>query len=101
MKAQFDNPDRKMWPGTFVNVRLVTRTIPDAVVIPAQAIVTGPVDKVVYTVQPDETVKLQKVEVQTIEEGQAVVSGIAPGTRVVIEGTQNLRPGVKVREMQA
>jgi RND family efflux transporter MFP subunit len=91
----------KMWPGSFVNVRLVSRTIPDAVVIPSQAIVTGPVDKVVYTVQPDDTVKLQKVEVQMIWEGQAVVTGIVPGTRVVTEGAQNLRPDVKVREMPA
>jgi RND family efflux transporter MFP subunit len=100
MKAEFANADRRMWPGTFVNVRLVSRTIPDAVVIPAQAVVTGPVDKVVFIVQQDETVKMQKVEVLTIEEGQAAVSGIAAGARVVIEGTQNLRPGVRIREMQ-
>ncbi|MES2537510.1 MAG: efflux RND transporter periplasmic adaptor subunit [Pseudomonadota bacterium] len=101
MKAQFSNPGRKMWPGTFVNVSLVSRTFPNAVVIPAQAIVTGPVDKIVYVVQPDETVKLQKIEVITIENGQAAVSGLSAGTRVVIEGAQNLRPGTKVKEMQA
>jgi RND family efflux transporter MFP subunit len=100
MKAQFDNRDRKMWPGTFVNVRMVSRILPNAVVIPAQAIVTGPIDKIVYVVQPDDTVKMQKIEVVTIEKGQAAVSGIAAGTRIVIEGTQNLRPGVKVKEMQ-
>jgi RND family efflux transporter MFP subunit len=101
MKARFSNKERKMWPGTFVNVRLVSRTLPDAVVIPAQAIVTGPVDKVVYVVQPDETVKLQKIEVVTIDAGQAAVSGLRAGARIVIEGTQNLRPGVKVKEAQA
>lgn len=100
MKAQFDNRDRKMWPGTFVNVRMVSRTIPNAVVIPAQAIVTGPVDKIVYVVQPDDTVKIQKVEVVTIEKGRAAVSGIDVGTRIVTEGTENLRPGVKIKEMQ-
>jgi RND family efflux transporter MFP subunit len=101
MKAQFSNQGRKMWPGTFVNVRLISRTFANAVVIPAQAIVTGPVDKIVYVVQSDETVKMQKIDVITIEDGQAAVSGISPGSRVVIEGTQNLRPGAKVKEMQA
>lgn len=101
MKARFSNKDRKMWPGMFVNVRLVSRTLPDAVVIPAQAIVTGPVDKVVYVVQSDGTVKLQKIEVVAIDAGQAAVSGLRAGARIVIEGAQNLRPGIKVKEAQA
>lgn len=101
MKARFANADRAMWPGTFVNVRLISRRLPDAVVIPAQAIVTGPVDKSVYVVQSDDSVTIQKINVLTIEQGQAAVSGLAAGARIVIEGSQNLRPGAKVREMQA
>jgi RND family efflux transporter MFP subunit len=102
MKAQFDNRDRTMWPGMFVNVELVSRTIPDAVVVPAQAVVTGPVDAAVYVVTPDSKVEQKKIEVMNvIQDGQAVVSGIAPGTRVVVEGTQNLRPGVRIKEAQA
>lgn len=100
MKAQFDNRERKMWPGTYVNLSMVSRTLPDAVVIPAQAIVTGPADKFVYAIQPDETVKAQKIEVINIDEGQAAVSGVKAGTRLVVEGAQNLRPGAKVKEMQ-
>ncbi len=98
MKAQFDNRERRMWPGTYVNVRLVARTLPNAVVVPAQAVVTGPVDKFVYVVQSDNTVKAQKVEVLTIARGEAAVEGLNAGARVVVEGTQNLRPGSKVRE---
>lgn len=101
MKAQFDNRDRKMWPGSYVNIRMVSRTLPDAVVIPAQAIVTGPADKFVYLVQPDETVKMQKIEVINIDDGKAAVNGVRAGAKIVVEGAQNLRPGVKVREMQA
>ena len=41
MKARFANAQRQMWPGTFVNVTLVPRTLPQSVVIPAQAIVTA------------------------------------------------------------
>lgn len=101
MKAQFDNKDRKLWPGTFINVRLTSRVLHDAVVIPVQSIVTGPTDQFVYVVQPDETVKMQKISVINIDKAQASVSGLAIGTRIVIEGTQNLRPGAKVKEMQA
>lgn len=98
MKAQFENPKRTLWPGMYVNVKMVARTLPDAVVIPAQAVVTGPADKSVYVVQPDDTVKMQKIEVLNIDRGQAAVSGLSAGARVVVEGAQNLRPGAKIRE---
>jgi multidrug efflux system membrane fusion protein len=101
MKAQFANPDRKLWPGTFVTVRLVSRTVPNAVVVPAQAVVTGPTEKFVYVVQPDDAVRQHKVGVVAITEGQAAISGLDAGARVVVEGAQNLRPGSKVKEAQA
>lgn len=101
MKAQFANQDRQLWPGTYVNISLVSRTLPDAVVLPTQAVVTGPTEKLVYVVQPDDKVKIQKIEVIAIEGEQAVVSGLSAGARVVIEGAQNLRPGSQVKEMQA
>jgi multidrug efflux system membrane fusion protein len=100
MKARFSNADRKLWPGTFVNVRMVSRTLSDAVAIPSQAVVTGPDERFVYIVQPDNSVKRQKIEVLTIEDGQAAVSGLAAGTRIVVEGTHNLRPNSKVKEAQ-
>jgi RND family efflux transporter MFP subunit len=98
MKAEFDNQSQKLWPGSFVNVSLVTRTVPNAVLVPAQAVVNGPLDKFVYVVQADDTVKEQKVEVVAIENGEAAVTGLAAQTRVVVEGTQNLRPGSKIKE---
>ncbi len=98
MKARFDNTDHKLWPGGFVNVSMVTRHVSNAVTVPAQAVVTGPVEKFVYVVLDDSTVRDQKVEVLAIENGQAVITGIAGGARVVIEGAQNLRPGSKVKE---
>jgi RND family efflux transporter MFP subunit len=101
MKARFANAQRQMWPGTFVNVTLVSRTLPQSVVIPAQAIVTGPTEKFVYLIKPDSTVAVQKVTVLNIDEGQASVDGLKAGERIVVEGAQNLRPGAKVREAQS
>ena len=100
MKAEFDNAAHKLWPGTYVNVSLVSRNVENAVLVPAQAVVTGPVDKFIYVVQPDGTVQPQKVEVAAIENGQAAVTGLAAGTRVVVEGSQNLRPGTLIKETQ-
>jgi RND family efflux transporter MFP subunit len=98
MKAQFANAERRMWPGSFVTVRLVSRTLPSAVAVPAQAIVTSPDEKFVYLVQEDETVRKQRVEVIAIEDGIAATSGLAAGARIVVEGAQNLRPSAKVKE---
>ena len=101
MKAQFANSNHQLWPGTYVNVSLVSRTLPDAVVVPAQAVVTGPTEKFVYVVQPDDKVKIQKIDVAAIEGEQAVVTGLQAGARIVVEGAQNLRPGSQVKEVQA
>ncbi len=98
MKAQFDNAAQKLWPGSFVNVSLVSRNVSNAVLVPAQAVVTGPIDKFIYVVQPDDTVKEQKVDVLAIEDGQAAVIGLDAGVRVAVEGMQNLRPGSKISE---
>lgn len=100
MKAQFDNAAQKLWPGSFVNVSLVARNVSNAVLVPAQAVVNGPVYKFIYVVEPDNKVKEQKVEVLAIEQGQAAVTGLAAGARVVVEGMQNLRLGSKVSEVK-
>jgi multidrug efflux system membrane fusion protein len=100
MKAQFDNASQKLWPGTFVAVNMVSRNVTDAVLVPAQAVVTGPEYKFIYVVQPDETVKEQKIEVVAIEDGQAAVLGLAANARVVVEGSQNLRAGGKISEVK-
>ncbi|MEO6354543.1 MAG: efflux RND transporter periplasmic adaptor subunit [Burkholderiaceae bacterium] len=100
MKAQFANPQKQLWPGAFVNVRMISRTLPAAVVVPAQAVITGPSEQFVYLVQPDHTVQSRTVSIVTIENGQAVVTGLEAGQRVVLEGAADLRPGAKVKEVQ-
>ena len=98
MKAQFDNKDRRLWPGSFVNVRLISRTLSKVTVVPAQAVIIGPKDQFVYVVQEDGSVQPQKVALLANEGGIAAVSELAAGVRVVSEGAQNLRPGAKIKE---
>lgn len=98
LKARFDNPEHAMWPGTYVSVSLVTHILPQALRVPAQAVIKGAEATTVYLVQPDKSVTQHEVQVETVQDGLAVITGLEPGVRVVIEGMQNLRPGVAVRE---
>ncbi|HEX7404253.1 MAG TPA: efflux RND transporter periplasmic adaptor subunit, partial [Usitatibacter sp.] len=76
VKAEFSNPKARLWPGAYVNVELSPRTIPNAVVIPAQAVQTGPDNRFVYVVGDDNKVVLRPVTLAYLDEGFAVVDGL-------------------------
>ncbi|AQV96124.1 efflux transporter periplasmic adaptor subunit [Cupriavidus necator] len=101
VKAQFDNDEQRLWPGTYANVSAVVQTLKGALSVPPQAVVTGPEGRFVYVVQPDSKVARVPVQVVTTTATAAVVEGVQAGARVVVEGTQNLRPGALVREAPA
>ena len=98
VKAEFENPKALLWPGMYVNVEMSSRTLANATVVPAQAVQTGPENRFIYVVGPERKVEQKPVKLAYVEEGFAVVEGVQPGTRVVIEGAQNLRPGSTVAE---
>ena len=98
LKAEFPNPDNRLWPGMFVTVTLAPRTLAGAFTVPVQAVQTGPENKFVYAIGVDRKVASQPVDVRLIQDGIAVIEGIAPGARVVVEGAHNLRPGDTVAE---
>jgi RND family efflux transporter MFP subunit len=98
MKAIFGNKQLALWPGMFVNVTVPTRTIADASVVPAQAVQLGPDRKYVYVVSAENKASIQPVEVLQVQNGQAAITGVAPGTRIVLEGAQNVRPNGTVVE---
>jgi RND family efflux transporter MFP subunit len=98
VKAEFANPSARLWPGMFVKVALAPRMITGGSVVPAQAVQTGPDNQFVYVVDDDRKVVARPVTLAYVEEGLAVVEGIAPGARIVVEGAQNLRPGSVVSE---
>ncbi|MFZ3321528.1 MAG: efflux RND transporter periplasmic adaptor subunit [Usitatibacter sp.] len=100
VKAEFSNPAGRMWPGQYVNVVLAPRTLQNATVVPAQAVITGPDSRFMYVVGDDDKVQMKTVTLAYVDNGFAVVDGLAPGARVVVEGAQNLRPGSVVTEAQ-
>jgi RND family efflux transporter MFP subunit len=98
LKAEFPNADHLLWPGMFVTVAIAPRTLVSALTVPAQAVQTGPEKKFLYVIGEDRKVAALPVTVRLIQNGIAVIEGAAPGTRVVVEGAQNLRPGSVVAE---
>ena len=97
VKARFDNRDQTLWPGAFVKAALTVRTLKDALVVPEAAIVQNARGTIVYTVENGKAV-LRKVEVLAAQGGEAAVTGVAAGDRVVLDGRQNLRPDAAVTE---
>lgn len=99
LKAEFANPDYALWPGAYVNVKVVPRVLKRATVLPAAAVQTGPDNKFVYVVGADKTVTPQTVQIVELSGQDAAVSGLAPGVKVVLDGGQNLLPGGKIVEV--
>ena len=93
LKAEFPNTNLQLWPGQFVNVRLLVDTLRDVVVVPPVAVQRGPPPNTnfVYVIQPNGTVSVQAVDVGRQNETQAVVTrGLNAGDRVVTTGFTQL-----------
>jgi multidrug efflux system membrane fusion protein len=97
LKANFANDKLALWPGAFVNARLLVETLKGVTVIPTAAVQRGPSGTFVYLVHPDQTVAMKTVKVGLQDDVQAVISeGVAAGDRVVTTGFARLQDGAKV-----
>ena len=97
LKAEFPNADLQLWPGQFVNVRLLIDTLRQVVVVPTAAVQRGPNGTFVYLLQPDSTVSIRPVGVTQQDEAQAVIAnGLQAKDRVVTSGFAQLADGRKV-----
>jgi multidrug efflux system membrane fusion protein len=102
MKARFDNTDKHLWPGQFVNVGLTLETVPHATVIPAAAVNQGPNGAFVYVVSAARKAVVRPVMVLATQDTIAVIkSGVQPGDTVVTDGQMLLKPGATVAVRQA
>jgi multidrug efflux system membrane fusion protein len=98
LKATFANTDERLWPGEFVNVRLILSVRKGAPTVPAQTVQDGPTGQYAYVIKEDGTVERRPVEVAAVQDGLAVISkGLSPGDRVVVEGQYRLTNGVRVK----
>lgn len=108
LKAEFENTDRTLWPGQFVNVQTQLQMEHGRVTVPLETIQTGPQGKYVWLMNKGtDTVALRPVQVLrnfTPAKGAelAVIgSGLSVGDMVISEGQMRLAPGMKVRLLQA
>jgi membrane fusion protein, multidrug efflux system len=97
LRAEFANADDALFPNQFVNVTLLVDTLKGATVIPTAGIQRGAPGTFVYLLNSDQTVTVKPVKLgPSSGDRVAVVSGLSPGDRIVIDGADKLRNGAKV-----
>ncbi len=97
LKAEFPNADLQLWPGQFVNVRLLVETLRQVVTVPTAAVQRGPNGTFAYVVNEDASVTVRPVTVSQQDDVQAVLAtGLKPEDRVVTTGFARISEGSKV-----
>lgn len=102
LKAVFENRDGMLWPGQFVTAVLTLDTIPNAIVIPSEAVQSSQQGQFVFAVKADNSVEIRPVKVaMTMGNKTVIASGVAAGDTVVTDGQLRLFPGATVKAVDA
>jgi membrane fusion protein, multidrug efflux system len=97
LKARFANPDGSLWPGQYTNVALQLYVDPNALTLPAQAVLTGQQGTYVFTIDTTGSAIQNPVRVaRTVDSLSVIASGLKEGERVIISGQSRLAQGSKV-----
>jgi multidrug efflux system membrane fusion protein len=98
LKATFPNHDHRLTPGQFARVTLRLTTLPNALVVPSQAVQTGQDGQFVFVVKPDSSVDQRPVVVaQRVNDDVVVEKGLKLGETIVTEGQLRLEQGTRVQ----
>jgi len=98
LKATFANAHDRLWPGQYVDARVLIRIERDALVVPDAAVQTGPEGPFTFVVRPDSTVQIRPLELGEESGGETIVrKGLAPGERVVTRNQYRLQAGARVQ----
>jgi membrane fusion protein, multidrug efflux system len=104
LKAMFPNEDERLWPGEFVNARLLLEVRRDVIAVPSAALQRGPQGLFIWVVTPDSTAVVRRIEIGPTTDNSIIISaGLNEGDRVVTDGQYKLQPNapVTVNESQA
>ncbi len=102
LKATFDNAHNRLWPGQYVNARVLVRTYQDALTLPDSAVQLGPTGPFTYVVKSDSTVEVRPLELGDASNGVTIVKkGLVLNERVVISNQYRLQPGAHVQMSDA
>jgi multidrug efflux system membrane fusion protein len=98
LKATFPNAKEALWPGQFVNARLLIETKHNVLTIPSPAVQRGPSGLYAYVVKLDSTVEMRTITIDQLDGGKAIITeGLTPGEHVVTAGQYRLQAGANVR----
>jgi len=102
VRARFDNPDRLLVPGLYVTVILGTQERKTELLVPQPAVQEDQAGRFVMLVNPEDEIERRRISTGRQVEGELVVTGgLEPDERVVVEGIQKVRPGMKVAPKEA
>ena len=102
IRAIFPNPDRSILPGQFVRIILRGITLPEAILIPKQAVSQGPQGPFVYVVASNSTAEARPVRIsRELKAGWIVEEGLKAGERLIVDGIMRVRPGAPVQAVPA
>jgi membrane fusion protein, multidrug efflux system len=97
LKGTFENKDRRLWPGEFVDVALEISTLRQTMVVPTKAIQTGQQGEYVYVVRPDSTAESRPVKTAGVYQNLTLVAdGLKAGERVIVNGQLRVAPNARV-----
>jgi multidrug efflux system membrane fusion protein len=97
LRAKFDNDNEALFPNEFVNVKILVDTLTQAVLVPTPAVLSGTPGDYVYLVNANDTVSVRKVTLGASDgRNTAILSGLASGDSVVIDGTDRLSDGAQI-----
>jgi multidrug efflux system membrane fusion protein len=98
LKATFANDDLRLWPGQFVNARLLLTTRKDGLIVPASAVQRGPDGSYIFVIKGDQSVEVRPIKVAQIEKGEALIDqGLKPNENIVVDGQYRLQIGSHVK----
>ena len=98
LKATFENADERLWPGEFINARLILSVRKGAITVPSQTVMQGPNGAYAYVIKPDNTVQRVDLQVSITQDGLAVIDkGLTADQAIVVEGQYRLTNGSKIK----
>jgi multidrug efflux system membrane fusion protein len=102
LKATFSNEHNTLWPGQYVNARVLVRTEHQALTLPTPAVQLGPNGPFTYVVKSDSTVEVRPLKIGDESGGVTIVkSGLNPGEQVVTSNQYRLQSGAHIQEASA
>lgn len=99
VRAEFPNPDGILVPGQFVRIAVLGLKVADAIVVPARAVIEGPLGPSVYVIDEQQIAQVRPVRLGDLtEQGQVIDEGLAAGDKIVVGAIAKVKPGTPVTD---